>query len=136
MSKLTLPCLKQKAKGKEKVRRQMGVGKGKERSAAVGCYHRSVHPSLSACGSGSAAAEGVEVDWLELALSLSQHRACGSKYIKKGKLPFFRTSFSEIVLFCFALSLCTPTHMSLSQYCVVEPRPWLLSSSDFFISCK
>lgn len=47
---------------------------GKRRSAAVGCYCRSVHPSLSACGSGSAAAEGVEVDWLELALSSSQRK--------------------------------------------------------------
>lgn len=47
---------------------------GKRRSAAVGCYCRSVHPSLSACGSGSAAAEGVEVNWLELALSSSQRK--------------------------------------------------------------
>ncbi len=39
---------------------------GKRRSAAVGCYCRSVHPSLSACGSSSASAEGVEVNWLEL----------------------------------------------------------------------
>lgn len=46
---------------------------GKRRSAAVACYCHSVHPSLSACGSSSAAAEGVEVDWLELALSSSQH---------------------------------------------------------------
>lgn len=47
---------------------------GKRGSAAVGCYCRSVHPSLSACGSGSAAAEGVEVNWLELALSSSQRK--------------------------------------------------------------
>lgn len=58
--------------GEKKVRRQMCGGK-ERREEAVGCYSRSVHPSLSACGSGSAAAEGVEVDWLELALSSSQH---------------------------------------------------------------
>lgn len=55
---------------------------GKTRGAAVGCYCRCVHPSLSACGSGSAAAEGVEVDWLQLALSSSQHsraRICNLK---------------------------------------------------------
>lgn len=41
---------------------------GKRRSTAVGFYRHSVHPSLSACGSGGDAAEGVEVDRLGLAV--------------------------------------------------------------------
>lgn len=49
--------------------------KKKKGSAAVGCYRRSVHPSLSACGSGRSAAEGVEVDWQQLAVSPAQQRA-------------------------------------------------------------
>lgn len=55
--------------GGEKTNVDMGREGGKRRSAAVGCYCHSVHPSLSACGSSSAAAKGVEVNWLELALS-------------------------------------------------------------------
>lgn len=74
MSKLTLPCLKQEGRGeKEKEGEKTNVWRkreGGERSAAVGCYSRSVHPSLSVCGSSGA--EGVEVDWLELALTSSQ----------------------------------------------------------------
>lgn len=52
----------------------------KEGNTAVGGYRHSVHPSLRATCRGSAAAEGVEVDWLELALSSSEHsraRTCG-----------------------------------------------------------
>lgn len=44
-----------------------------KRSAALGFYSHSAQPSLTACGSGSYTAEGVDVDWVEEAHEFIAH---------------------------------------------------------------